>query len=270
MKELGLLLRKAREEQQISLNEISERTRIQAHHLEALESGDFSKFAGEVYLKGALRNYAEAVGLLPEEVLDHYRTLKGEPEPAEPDAAPCEKQTPTPRPYRGERGPSFVYGIVLLGLLLAAGGYWFATHYLQGGPVKPDDIEKRAEQENGAAPGGEKEEQDRLPSPATAAKIELSEAESTALETVFAVSNVTQLKLKLICNERCWVRVQLDGKEEFSERNLGQGEEMNLEAAEKIWIRLGHPGGIELTANDLPVEAVGRRSSAHNFIFVRK
>ena len=123
MKELLDLLRQARREKQISLREISEQTKIQVHYLESLEAGDFDKFPGEVYLKGALRNYAETVGLDPKEVLSLYRSLKNEAPPEEPEAAPP-KEAAAP-PVRKERRPSFIYGLIVLVLLLVAGGYWF-------------------------------------------------------------------------------------------------------------------------------------------------
>jgi len=63
MKEIGKLLQDAREKKGISLDVISKETKIPVRQLHALEEGDFSCFAGKVYLKGALRNYAEAVGM---------------------------------------------------------------------------------------------------------------------------------------------------------------------------------------------------------------
>ena len=72
MKEIGNLLRQAREEKGKSLDEISRETKIQKRYLSLLEEGDFSSFSGEVYLKGALRNFAEAVCLNSSEIILLY------------------------------------------------------------------------------------------------------------------------------------------------------------------------------------------------------
>lgn len=273
VKELGDLLKKARQDNQISLSEISERTKIQVHYLEALENGDFDRFSGEVYLKGGLKNYAEAVGLDPEEVLDLYRNLKGDPAPEEPLIVPREKPPAPPQSPRGEKGPSFIYGLIVLILLLAAGGYWFTSQYMPRAPFKPGPSGNQAEPaepEDPAVPGEEEPGHDEAPPPLTAAKIKVSAGESTPLETVFSVGNVEQLELKLLCNEHCWIKMVADGQEQFQERTLPQGEEIVVDAAEKIWIRLGNPPGVKLTVNGIEVTEISRQKNAHNFLFVRK
>lgn len=274
MKELGELLQKARQDNQLSLKEISEQTKIQIHYLEALENGDFDRFSGDVYLKGALKNYAEAAGLDPEEVLDLYHKLKGAPPPGEPlvelrEKPPAPLQTP-----RGERDPSFIYGLIILLLLLAAGGCWFFAHYQKDKPpLEPDPSENQAEPAEPEAPessGGEEPGQDEELPPVKAVEIKLSAAESTARETFFSVGNVEQLELELLCNERCWIKMLVDGKEQFPQRNFRKGEEVVVDTAEKIWIRLGNPQGVKMTINGIEVAEVSRQKKAHNFVFVRK
>ncbi|NLZ28396.1 MAG: DUF4115 domain-containing protein, partial [Firmicutes bacterium] len=73
MEELIKLLRDSRKERKISLQDIAAQTKIKVSRLEAFEKGDFSVFAGEVYLKGAISSYAKAVGLDPVRVLKIYQ-----------------------------------------------------------------------------------------------------------------------------------------------------------------------------------------------------
>src|SRR5690606_38326079 len=56
----------------ITLQDIAEQTKVKIFRLEAFEKGDFSVFAGEVYLKGVIGSYAKAVGLNPAHVLEIY------------------------------------------------------------------------------------------------------------------------------------------------------------------------------------------------------
>lgn len=60
---VGLELKQARERAGLSAEEVSDRTKIQPHRIEALESGDFQALPYGVYLEGIVRAYAREVGL---------------------------------------------------------------------------------------------------------------------------------------------------------------------------------------------------------------
>ncbi len=83
MKELGLILREAREAKGLSLAEVHERTRISSRYLEAIEEGNFAVLPGDVYIKGFLQNYADCVGLDGGIITEKYKQLKAEKEAAE-------------------------------------------------------------------------------------------------------------------------------------------------------------------------------------------
>lgn len=74
MKEIGEILQKAREEKAISLEQISELTKIRLLYLKALEAGEFEKLPGRVYVKGFLKSYAKTVELDPTKILQIYQT----------------------------------------------------------------------------------------------------------------------------------------------------------------------------------------------------
>ncbi len=75
MKEIGEKLREARESKGLTLQEISEQTKIRLVYLQAIENGDFDKLPGKVYVKGFIRSYATMVEIDPNEVLQPYREL---------------------------------------------------------------------------------------------------------------------------------------------------------------------------------------------------
>ncbi|MHA7963099.1 RodZ domain-containing protein [Paenibacillus sp. CAU 1782] len=94
MSDLGALLRKAREERGLSLEDIQELTKIRKRYLEAIESGDYRVLPGTFYVRAFVKNYSEAVGLDPDEVLRLYQH--------EVPAAPVE-QNAEPIPARKPR-----------------------------------------------------------------------------------------------------------------------------------------------------------------------
>ncbi|NIK68897.1 RodZ domain-containing protein [Paenibacillus sp. BK720] len=73
MSDLGALLRKAREERGLTLDDVQEITKIRKRYLEAIESGDHSVLPGTFYLRAFVKNYCDAVGLDADEVLRLYQ-----------------------------------------------------------------------------------------------------------------------------------------------------------------------------------------------------
>ena len=69
---VGRLLRRAREEGHIDLDEAVEATRIRRYYLEALEKEQWGNLPSPVFIKGFLRAYAEFLGLDKEMVLNSY------------------------------------------------------------------------------------------------------------------------------------------------------------------------------------------------------
>jgi cytoskeletal protein RodZ len=109
MSQLGERLRTARESQGIGLSQAAVETRILQRYLVALEEGDYQHLPGDVYARGFIRNYAEYLGLSPEEFIELYRRERGSTEPIRVVPA-----TSSPR-IKGMFIPSFfgVFFIVL-------------------------------------------------------------------------------------------------------------------------------------------------------------
>ncbi len=78
MASIGYMLRKEREKRKISLEQISEETKIGTKYLKALETDDYTIFPGETYIIGFMRNYARAIGLDPVDIIRQYKSIKME------------------------------------------------------------------------------------------------------------------------------------------------------------------------------------------------
>jgi cytoskeletal protein RodZ len=65
-------LRSERERRHISLESISQMTKVSPRYLRALEAGNFDELPGGVFRKGFLRNYLSAVGLEQEPWLERF------------------------------------------------------------------------------------------------------------------------------------------------------------------------------------------------------
>jgi cytoskeletal protein RodZ len=76
------MLRAQREKRGITVDQAAADTRIREKFLKALEDGEAQSLPGAVYTKGFLRNYAEYLGLSPEELVvlfNQERGLQAEP-----------------------------------------------------------------------------------------------------------------------------------------------------------------------------------------------
>ena len=266
MEELLEILKQARRDKEISLADISEETKIQLRYLEALESADFGKFPGEVYLKGALSSYATAVGLDSKDILERYHRSKGEEPPEKLEPTPLKKAQLPPRP---EKGPPLIYGIIVLSLLLFASGYLFVRqHWPKKEPAPPVEQQEEAQsplKDDKKSEAPEKEEADP---PELSSKLIISDKKSSSQETFFSVRHADSLKLELTSSERCWIELYTDEEAEFPPRNLKKNETITAKAKRQIWIRLGHPPGVELKVNGVTVDETGEQSRPHNFLFV--
>lgn len=72
MNETSELLRRTRTEKHLSLEEISSQTKIQLHILRSLEDGQLADFRSIIFVKGFLKQYAQALGLDPATVVKMF------------------------------------------------------------------------------------------------------------------------------------------------------------------------------------------------------
>lgn len=72
--EIGVRLKEAREAKNLSLESLQETTKIQKRYLVAIEQGDFHVLPGKFYARAFIKEYAMAVGINPDELLEEYKS----------------------------------------------------------------------------------------------------------------------------------------------------------------------------------------------------
>lgn len=78
MKTVGSILKEARGEKNITLNQAEEATKIRLKFLQAIESDDYSSLPSLSYAKGFVKNYSEYLGLDSSMVLAFFRRQTAE------------------------------------------------------------------------------------------------------------------------------------------------------------------------------------------------
>jgi cytoskeleton protein RodZ len=120
MESLGQKLREAREKHNYNLEQVARDTNISKSHLAALEEENFGAIPGDTYVLGFLRNYAEYLGLNPEELVSLYRNLRIQEQPM-----PMSELLQGAGPRRRPR----VVAVVLVVAVLAAIGVFLLVRY---------------------------------------------------------------------------------------------------------------------------------------------
>jgi cytoskeletal protein RodZ len=115
MESIGDKLRGEREQKGFTIEQIARDTNIAKRYLEALEKEDFAVFPGDPYLIGFLRNYAEYLGIDPDEMVSLYKNFTIQSQPVPMDEL-LDKKRPTKI--------WLISLIVVVFLGLVAGGYF--------------------------------------------------------------------------------------------------------------------------------------------------
>jgi cytoskeletal protein RodZ len=74
---VNLELASRRKKKAISLEQISQATKIGIRSLEAIEAGEFQKLPGGVYSTSYIRQYARAIDFDESLILEHYYSIMG-------------------------------------------------------------------------------------------------------------------------------------------------------------------------------------------------
>lgn len=156
MGQVGELLRQAREAKGLTLARVEEITKIRRRYLQALEEEDFGQLPGEVFIRGFLRNYAQALELDPDEVLEAAGRKAPDPLVGSTLAADEYLDEPLAGPPAGQRIVSIALGV--MAVIVVGLGAWTLYHYFGPSgdrPLPPPTVETPATAglvETGAAP----------------------------------------------------------------------------------------------------------------------
>lgn len=231
----GTWLRSQRKIREVPLGEIADATKISIRYLEALEQDRFDVLPATVFAKGFLREYAQFVGLDPDEVVNSYITALELPAHEDLDDAARSGRAGRLEGNDSRRNQWLLIGALIVALALIA----FLIYW--GGTRKGEEAlaPKIAAPVLPAAP----------PRPAEEAPTE------------------AELTVTIDFTEDCWVEAEVDGRRRISELHV-QGESLRLEAADEVRLVLGNPGGVHLEVNGVPYEPPLREDQASSEVLI--
>ena len=133
MDSLGDYLKRAREKKGVSLEHVASQTKIQEHHLLALESEDFGNLPAKVFVKGFVRSYAKALGLDEEEALQCFLQTSGTfYDQHQPEQSPPHVQVKLEAAPRQGLNWNLVIAILVI---IAVSAIWLGLPQKQDAPI---------------------------------------------------------------------------------------------------------------------------------------
>ena len=225
----GRYLQAVRLEKKISLEKISAQTRIGLNNLMLIEQEDLERLPAEVFVKGFLRSFADAIGADGDEAVRRFESRLNVAQKIAVTEDAIGKSTS--RMWWKLMMSLILFAVIIV---LSVLGIAFFHH-------EPDlDDHDQQKIAAGAAPATDSQKK-----PAADSGVE---PDGTAAE---------RFLLKITVIEDTWLKVIIDEKDS-SEHTLTAGDKLVLEATSGFNLLIGNSGGLSITLNDKPVSLPGK------------
>ena len=267
---LGGKLRAARTERGISLEDISEETKISLRYLKAIESSDAAGLPGTVFARNFTRQYAQYIGIhslgIEPGELDQQIQLAF---PRESEALPSTSQaqgTGVPQSIQiaplAEAWNWNKIGLSALGLLAVLGAGAAIFRVWQEAPGLIESARQQAKQQQAQQP-----QQVVIPAsqpviaPSTPqVQIEQTSAAVTAdgqptAETTITISG-NGMAVRVVAEQDTWVSMRANGSHVFSEL-LKANQSRTISGVENAQLVVGNAGGVKIATNGKDIGPIG-------------
>ena len=268
-------LKTAREIKEISILQVSAKTKIDSKFLQAIEDANF-EILPEIYIRAFIKEFAQTIDLNPKEVLQKFDAARlGKPEekpqtqldpaikedPVELQDTPETKKFDSaevlqPTSLENEKAVKNLKLNYIIGgsiLLVALIVVYFA--FFQNS--SPEIIQEKFDQETGS------ENTQRF-------EIDKSSQAQTTTETSGLVDQAVvkpdSLRLSVFASARVWIKISTDGK--TVHQNIVQANaKLNYTSVKNFSVTVGNAGAVKIFFNNKEVENVGKPGEIRN-IFI--
>ena len=271
MTELGARLKEARLAKGYSIDDLQEITKIQKRYLTGIEEGNYATMPGAFYVRAFIKQYAEAVGLNGDELLESYKT--DIPSPTNDDVSKSIPATPSRRSLGGrtsnkfmEAFPMIVVALFIIAIIVIV---WILYQNKPGDSkdvVEPNDnvlIEQKPQSEqNTKDPVVEEQEQEEPEEPVEEEVEEpvvdeqLTFVETQGETSTYNLTGGENYVLKVVATNKTWLNIRDQDNKILVDQAVSAGEtfELDVTNSSKVRVRLGSTPGNTVSINDQVVE----------------
>lgn len=257
---IGEILKKTREAQGISLDEVAEATKIRSKYLKALEEEAFDQLPGDVYAKGFATAYLKYLGIkdrpdVIEIMTPKSKTVEVSAEKENESERTERTERTAPRAKRRKRADRFeetplnknAKTIILLSLAAI-----LLLFCVQGLYTKQmgDDLPQTdpIQQEQQGDPEVQEPEEPQVPEEPT----EPQQPVYDGLEIRLEILNVNPN-----AKDQCWMQITADGK--TTDTTLAEGQIQDIKATQSVKLHLGNAGVVDITVNGQKLGTLGKQ-----------
>lgn len=265
MTELGTRLKEARTAKGYSIEDLQEITKIQKRYLANIEEGNYSTIPGAFYVRAFIKQYAEAVGLNGDELLETYKSEL--PSPTNEDVAKTIPATPSRRTLGGRASNRFMEIMPMIIVALFVVAIIVIVWTLRQNSPDTDDspaVETEApvtmditppSSDQTAIDNEEQEEEvveeeiEEEPVPELVFTLEGTQGETST----YTVSGAETYQLKLVAsNDKTWLNLKDQASKTLYDSwvNTGTPFELDVSTMEQIRVRVGNVPVTQVFIND--------------------
>lgn len=282
MTELGARLKEARERKGYSIDDLQEITKIQKRYLVGIEEGNFNNMPGSFYVRAFIKQYAEAVDLDPDEVLEEYKrdipaTQTEEVVQSYSTSHSRKKLASTKNKGLNEAMPKMIVGLFAV-VIVAVIVVLVMTKMNENAPdeqvekdtefeyVPPKTTAPEEDEEQPAATDEDEQSEEEPAQPEVTQVI--SPGVVNGEDVTYEVTNTETLKIRVELSGLSWVGIRDENRnEKINARAYNAGEVVEYDSTEDGYarIRLGAAANTKVFINDEEVPKASDRVT-QNFI----
>ncbi len=281
----------------MSLEDLQTVTKIQKRYLLAIEQGNYDIIPGKFYVRAFIKQYAEAVGLNPEQLFEEFRkdvpsTYNDEVSDKLSNIKP-QRELPKPASKVLELLPTI---LIIGGVLVVIAIIYVIVQAVnhdsgqKNNQTAPQKSESKYEVSEDSSLAKDQKKKDKAPSDDQEKSskkddsskdsskddetVSLKAANTEGSTTTYEASGVDEMELTISATKASWLRVRDESGKVLKMGELKDGESFKTDLSElsQVDIRLGNATGIDIKVNDetLKYELDPKNTMTQNIVIVNK
>jgi cytoskeletal protein RodZ len=244
LSEIGAHLRQVRLQEEITLQEVADFTKIRLPYVRAIEEGKLDQLPEPIYIQGFMRRIADALGLNGAELVKDF--------PIESNLkllAISWINLPTP-----QLRPFHLYALYILVIMFSVNGL--------------SSMMNRAATQQANSNGNGNPASPSLPAGSQVQAANAKEIVNSVRTASTSTSGDAKgpVRVGLTLKAESWIQVVADGKIAF-EGQLPEGTQRTWEANQQLIVRAGNAGGVLVAVNDGQAKQMGKVGEVEEVTF---
>ncbi|MFJ8063754.1 helix-turn-helix domain-containing protein [Psychrobacillus sp. NPDC096426] len=285
MTELGARLKEARLAKGYSIDDLQEITKIQKRYLAGIEEGNYATMPGAFYVRAFIKQYAEAVGLNGDELLETYKT--DIPSPSNDEVSKSIPAIPSRRTLGGRSSNKLmeVFPMIVVALFIIAIIVIVWTLYQNKPGDSKDLLEPTDEVMFEQQPQTEQNPKDPVveeqadPEEPVEEEVEepviaeqLTFVETQGETSTYDLTGAENYVVKLVTTNRTWLNIRDQDNKILVDQEIAAGQtfELDVASSSRVRVRIGSTPGNTVYMNDQVVEFPTDRATQNLVIQFQK